>query len=122
MNYVYKEAQFDNLDISSNGRLLFIYGKMLCTLTLTGEVSKINDIDYALITSYQFNIEAEHFSADFESGNLEISKRLNQIVEKYWLYLLSTEKNEYAVYYGKAYKNYAQSVFSVIPYDTLFPK
>ncbi|XP_031357307.1 uncharacterized protein LOC116181170 [Photinus pyralis] len=122
-NYDYKGAIFDGVDMSGKGRKVFLGDNFRFTSTFNGVVNQNGDYRYLKITDVSLNgpiIEMAHFT--FESEDGKSGELLTKLMNQNWKSILRGETKKYMTIYEEAYKKGANTVFSKIPYDILFPK
>ncbi|KAK5638734.1 hypothetical protein RI129_013029 [Pyrocoelia pectoralis] len=123
-DYNYRNAIFDNIDISSKGKYECLMKEYKATISFIGEIKKTAGVDYVVITNVTtISSNAEKLTFTYVSeGDPQVGNIITQKFNEEWYDILVLAKGNYSLIFSEAYKNAANSVFSLIPYNVLFPK
>ncbi|KAK5638176.1 hypothetical protein RI129_012471 [Pyrocoelia pectoralis] len=122
-NYKFDNAIINGEDLSSEGKLVFIYRNMEFRFNLTGTIVSNGGGKNIEITGAGIDIKSmERFSIKFNGSDTEKLEKLNKFYHDNAQNLVDTELDVYEKAYAAIFKDIANTIFSKFSFDTLFPE
>ncbi|KAF5270011.1 hypothetical protein FQR65_LT05810 [Abscondita terminalis] len=120
--YNYTDANLFGADMSGSGPLVFIHFGNQLSMNLYGETVREKDETKLIIKSLDFHLEIEKMDITLEHHHLELGKERNANANKYGVQGFAEMQRGYSEMYAHIYKIMAESVFSQLDFDFVFPK
>ncbi|KAK5638638.1 hypothetical protein RI129_012933 [Pyrocoelia pectoralis] len=121
-DYVFENAEIYGESVSGKGRVVMEHDNYTETLSLTGKVIDKDGNRYLSLTQVDVHYIFDDTIFKFETGDAEMDKKLNRIFNQNKEEILENLYEKYLEIDNYLYTNVASAIFSLIPYDQLFPK
>ncbi|KAK4875931.1 hypothetical protein RN001_012353 [Aquatica leii] len=120
--YQYDNAVFYGENLTGNGTLLFIeYGNVFL-VNMTGRVNRNGNKPTLEIVSVSLEDTVEMMDINIDRLHVELSAQSSDHLSKHWGVIFNELAVGYSEMYAFAFKTIANTIFSQLDYDKLFPK
>ncbi|KAK4875932.1 hypothetical protein RN001_012354 [Aquatica leii] len=120
--YKIDNAIFYGQNLTGNGTIVYIEYANVFVINMTGRVNRNGDIPILQITSTVHNNTIEDLDINLDTFHIEQSAKHSDHLNKHWKVIVDELREGYLEMYAVAFQNIANSIFSQLDYDKLFPK